>query len=100
MKEHSMNQTPTIRTSRPSMVFPWFVIVATVLGTIVVPARSQDGTEDPPPTKEVDPPQEEAPPSLDDLLDIPLVYDRHQRSVSGAPETSTEETEESTHSSS
>jgi len=70
MKEHSMNQTPTIRTSRPSMVFPWFVIVATVLGTIVVPARSQDGTEDPPPTKEVDPPQEEAPPSLDDLLDI------------------------------
>ena len=70
MKEQPMNQTPITRTSRPSMVFPWLVMAATVLGVIVVPARSQDGAESPPPEKEVDPPQEEAPPSLDDLLDI------------------------------
>ena len=90
MKEHSMNQNPIIRACRPSRAWPCLVIAVTMLGTVVVPARSQDGTPNPPTKPEVDPPQasppqpeaskpeaskpdatrEEPPPSLDDLLEI------------------------------
>lgn len=85
MKVLSMNQgSITCRNGSPTRS-SWLMIAAVVIGTIVAPARSQDGTEapsrqtNPPPDKPrqqvpekepSEPPAEEAPPSLDDLLDI------------------------------
>ena len=76
MKEDSMNHLSTTRIpSLPGSIIP-SLLAALVVGVVVASAHSQDATKAPPsPGTEVkkeesDPPVEEAPPSLDDLLDL------------------------------